>query len=486
MKKIFFILLGALCLQLFLVSCQEDEAMLDTASAPVEDDAIFTYSSTERSANVLKFSNTSNVLFKRWNFGNGKTGEGNEPVTEYPLKGSYKVTLTVYTAGGSATTTQTIEIAEDDPTLLDIPIYNIITGGKDAPEGKTWVVDKNTAGHLGVGPSTGTWPEWYSAPPGDKEGKNLYDDEMTFKLAGFKFEYQANGTIYANGAFGSTLPGAVQEPGGDDFFAPYTAPDNMTWSLVEVSKDKWQLTINGGHLGYYSGASVYEILAFGENELYVRSIQGGTPANAWYQRFIPKGYTPPAEGPEEPEEPETPEYKIEDISEDFEGEPTINFVEDSQGSIVTYDNPAPVPINTSAKVGKYVKANGTGGAFSNVQIRLDYKMDIRNRNVFKLKVFIPSYNDYTTEGAESWQTAYKTLQKQVSVKLQNSDLAEPWNGQAEVIQNNLQTDKWHELTFDFSAFASITDFDRIIIQIGGEAIFTGGVFFIDDFELLPE
>ena len=29
------------------------------------------------------------------------------------------------------------------------------------------------------------------------------------------------------------------------------------------------------------------------------------------------------------------------------------------------------------------------------------------------------------------------------------------------------------------------DFDTIVIQFGGEAIFTGGIFYLDDFELLP-
>jgi hypothetical protein len=145
-----------------------------------------------------------------------------------------------------------------------------------------------------------------------------------------------------------------------------------------------------------------------------------------------------------------------------------------------------VPINQSAKVGKYTKGDGPAGEYANVQILLDYKMDIRTRHVFKLKVFIPSYNDYTTTGGEPWQS-YNTLQKQVSVKLQNSELGgNAYTTQAEVIQKNLQTDKWLELTFDFSAYANREDFDKVVVQIGGEAIFTGGIFFLDDFELLPQ
>ncbi len=111
-------------------------------------------------------------------------------------------------------------------------------------------------------------------------------------------------------------------------------------------------------------------------------------------------------------------------------------------------------------------------------------MDLRDRHVFRLKVFIPDYNDFTTEAAEDWQS-YKTLQKQVSVKLQNRELGgNAWTTQTEVIQPVAELNKWVELTFDFSSAADREDYDQIVIQIGGEAIYTGGIFFIDDFELL--
>jgi hypothetical protein len=131
-----------------------------------------------------------------------------------------------------------------------------------------------------------------------------------------------------------------------------------------------------------------------------------------------------------------------------------------------------------------VKADGAGSQFGNVQIRLDYKMDITVRNKFTMKVFIPSWNDYTTTGGEPWQS-YNTLQKMVSMKLQNRELGgNAYTTQAEVKFNDLETDKWIELEFDFSGVSDRTDFDQIVIQMGGEAIHTGGIFFIDDLKLL--
>ena len=318
-----------------------------------------------------------------------------------------------------------------------------------------------------------TVQNWY---PGDKEGKGIYDDEFTFKLAGFAYNHVTNGEVYSNADFGpGTFPGAQQEAGGADWIAPYTAPANTTWALTETATGKWSLTINGSFMGYYAGTSTYEILSISEDEMHVKFIQGNNPANAWYHRLIRKGYTRPVD---------PPEYKIEDMHDDFEGAGNITYHNDGGGSLTPYDNPAPVGINTSPKVGKYVKADGAGAAFANVQIRHDYKMDLRERNVFKLKVFIPDYNDYTTEAAESWQS-YKTLQKQVSLKLQNRELGgNAWTTQTEVIQPVTKTNEWVELTFDFSGAADREDYDQIVIQIGGEAIHTGGIFFIDDLELL--
>jgi PKD repeat protein len=467
MKKVLYGILWICAVQMSITACEEEPG--DLAAPPEAADASFTFAPTAENDNIIQFSSTSPAFLKKWTFGNGASAEGNSPKATFPVKGTYEVVLTAYTAGGSVTSKQTIEIAETDPTLLDIPVYNFLTGGVAAVDGKTWIVDKESSGHLGIGPvkkddgSDGTGPDWYSAAPNEKNNKNLYDDEMTFKLAGFAFKYESHGTIYANGAFASVLPGAVIESGGGaDLFAPYNGPANQTWSMVESAPGKFFLTIgSAGHLGYFTGSSTYEILSINADELWVRTVQGGAPNNFWYQKFIRKGFvrTPP-------EEPKPKPYKIDNIAQNFDGQGNAAFVGDANGSVVTYDNPAPVPINTSAKVGKYVKANGPAGEYANVQIPLDYRLDLRTRHVFKLKVFIPSYNDYTTIGGEDWQS-YKTLQKQVSMKLQNSLLGgNAYTTQVEVIQKNLETDKWVELTFDFAAHSAREDFDKVVIQIG--------------------
>ena len=144
----------------------------------------------------------------------------------------------------------------------------------------------------------------------------------------------------------------------------------------------------------------------------------------------------------------------------------------------SYDNPAPVPINTSAKVAMYAKQAGKDFEFANMFASYDYDFDLTQRNVIKLKVYVPGYNDFTTAEGEDW--AIKNLLKQVSVKLQDGTAAEPWANQVEIKQPVNQLDKWVELTFDFSPFAERTDLNRVVIQLGGEGNFIPGIFFLDD------
>jgi len=462
-----------------MIACQDD-AKLSTA-IPTAEDAAFTFTPSGTSANILNFSSPSSNFVKTWKFGEEtQLVKGDNPQHAFPLQGTYDVTLTVYGPGGSMSTTQTIVIAQTDPTLLDIPSYNMLTGGNSKPEGKTWVIDSTIKGHFGVGPAGGTGPDYYQAGPNEKSGGGLYNDRYTFKISKFSYVMDTKGEVYINSNQSANFPGSYPSPVGD-VTAPYVGPSDLAWSItIDDASGKQFLNISqGGFIGYYTGVSKYQILTLNDTSLYLGYGDAATPSLAWYIKLIPAGfahYTPP---------PPVPQYKIDDIYENFDGTSNVTFISNSNGFISTYDNPAPVPINTSAKVGKYVKTNGQGGEFANVQIKPGYKFDLRQRHVFKLKAFIPGFNDYTTTGAESWQS-YQTLQKQVSVKLQNGDLGgNAYTTQAEVIQKNLDVDSWVELQFDFSSSSSRTDFDTIVIQLGGEGNFTGGIFYIDDFQLLP-
>ncbi len=146
-----------------------------------------------------------------------------------------------------------------------------------------------------------------------------------------------------------------------------------------------------------------------------------------------------------------------------------------------YANPAPVPVNESKLVYLYQK---TSAFYSNISYTVTgYKFDLTEMNKVRMKVYIPSYNNYEDVFATAgdWVTINK-LQSQVAVKLQNSNLGTTsYTTQTEIVKANLQKDRWLELEFDFSSVKDRKDYDKIVIQFGGEGHAAPGIFFFDDF-----
>jgi hypothetical protein len=355
-------------------------------------------------------------------------------------------------------------------------MYNALTGGADDADGKTWVFDQYHAGHFGVGPRAQTWPEWWQAGAEEKTQSSMYTQEFTFTQIGLKLNWVNNGSVYTNEPGRAALAnlGFTNSvvPGAGDFDVQYPLAASYTFSLNEASKT---LTLSdGAFFGHYTGSSTYEIVTLTDDELYVKVVSTVEPGNGWWYRFIPK---------EKNVKPAIV-VKAVPLAEDFESETSkVAFAYEDMGALVSksYSNPAPVPINQSGKVFLYQK---TAGFWSNIfNVVSGYKFDLTTQNKVRLKVFLPSYNDYTTENGKAgdWVSDAK-LQKKVAVKLQNNDLGgNAYTTQTEVSFTNLETDKWLDLTFDFSGVANRQDYNKIVIQIGGEGHTGQGIFFVDDF-----
>lgn len=467
-----------------LAACnpQEDSLYsLGTPDSAKDLNVTFTAVATAKSANEILFTNTTDVKFPVkivWDLGNGSKSSEAQVTGVYPEKGDYNVTLTLYAAdGSSASKSQVLHFDNNDFSLMDTPGYRNLTGGNDSINGKTWVFDQYHAGHFGVGPATDANPIWWSAPANAKLGSSLYTQEFTFIQNGTKLIWKNNGYIYTNGAGVSGLgnpAGVISNPGGvGDFDVPY-AP-NAAYTFILNENDNTLELSDGAFFGHYAGTSKYQILVLSENELYVKCASTVEVGNGWWYRFVPKALNvaPP---------PVIKDPKAVPLFEDFEGTtPKVIFKAESMGDKSgAVDNPLPLPINTSNKVFRYIK---TTEFYSNLSFTADtYKFDLKVQNKIKLKVFIPSFNDYTTDYAVagSWISNTK-LQPQLAVKLQNSEHPSPWETQTEIVQANLTKDKWLELTFDFSNVADRTDYDRIIIQFGAEGHAGPGYFFFDDF-----
>jgi hypothetical protein len=130
------------------------------------------------------------------------------------------------------------------------------------------------------------------------------------------------------------------------------------------------------------------------------------------------------------------------------------------------------PIEPTNHVAEYIRS----GSFewTNAQFILDHRMDLSERNIFDIRVYFPSSNNY---GDELTPTA--------ALKLQNSLLGpDAWTTQTEVKLTVEQYDEWITLSFDFSVASDIVDYDQVVVQFGGEGHFQPGLFYFDDIELL--
>ncbi|MEM9389892.1 MAG: family 16 glycosylhydrolase [Bacteroidota bacterium] len=153
------------------------------------------------------------------------------------------------------------------------------------------------------------------------------------------------------------------------------------------------------------------------------------------------------------------------VQDDFEGGGTINtWFGDDCGLNVNFGNPFKQGINTSATVLEY---HDTGGQYANVRFDVASNYDLSANYTFSLKIYVPS------SGLTGDQI------NQLSLKLQDKRLAEPWSTQSEIIKS-ISLDQWQEVSFDFKNDNYInldnnsapptdrTDFNRVVIQVNGE------------------
>ena len=153
------------------------------------------------------------------------------------------------------------------------------------------------------------------------------------------------------------------------------------------------------------------------------------------------------------------------IRDNFEGNGNIsNWYGDDCGLNTSAVNPNKNGLNTSATALEY---DDKGGQYANVRFEVSKPFNLAEGAVFKLKIYVPS------SGITGSQT------NQISLKLQNGNLQEPWSTQCEIIKP-ITLNAWQELIFDFEQddYKNLNagsgsplirgDFTRVVLQINGE------------------
>ena len=435
----------AVILMLFtlLSSCKKDEPTL--GDPPTAADAAFTYTASTTSPNIIVFTASNSSLSAQWDLGNGASASGATVNGVYPYAGTYTVVLTVQNSGGSANSTQDIVIDQDDPTLIDNPIYDLLTGGADGPGYKSWAVDSVVAGHFGVGPNpsgaAGDYPEWYAASALEKTGSGMYNDLYTFHLQNFSFDMITNGDIYVNSAIAGSPPftdTAASNVG--DFTAQYPNLLGETWVLNEG--EDTTITLSGdAMMVYWTGVQTYKIIHIEENKLILRWEDASNEGLAWYGTLVPEGFV---SNPDPP----APSYSL---PLDFEViEPEFTTFGNSTDSII--DNPDASGINTSSRVLETVHGNET---WAGLYVNLEENLDFSTQTSIKIKVWAPVTGPFR-------------------LKLESQADA---NSFVEMDMEVTEASTWQEITWDMTG--TPTSFDRLVI-FPGWGVSDAGTFYIDD------
>lgn len=363
---------------MFIVSCQEEEPILEALVVPTNLTVVAT--ATDDGSGMVSFNATaSNVINYKFVYDDGTDAEidaDGQLIKRFTKTGlnTYLVTVVAYGTGGISSS-QTIEV-EVRSDFSDPEAIQILTGGTT----KTWYLSASEPGHLGLGPARegidGDWwyPKWFVATAfekcGSEESDCLCDDELTFSVDAtgqLNYELDNKGQTFFNGSHEGVAGGSE----GFDFCYDFDTSGTSTVSIgpsdgvvPEEETRGTQMTFSdGGFMGYYVGSSSYEILELTDDRLYVRTYDALNPDLAWYHIFSTSEATA---------EPEVFESVFTDLvwSDEFDvdGTPnTANWGYDFGGGgwgnneLQTYTNNAENVIVEDGVLKIIAKADGSGG-----------------------------------------------------------------------------------------------------------------------------
>ena len=303
-----FFILTALALLCF--TCEQEEYAFGDIAAPQNlvlevavtgqtGDAPF----GDGSGEVVFTTTADNAITYRYVFSDGSeeiapSGQLTKRFNQVGVN-TYGVTVVASgTAGVSTTTTTEVTV---ESTFSDPEVLGFLTGNGS----KTWYWAADEPGHLGVGQNDDDaelnfYANYYQAAPFEKDAADeslcLYQDELVFSREGDALFYQLNnfGQTYFNGSYESVGGGSA----GFDFcydFTPANAPERVQLSSAESfvvgngvpgqTRGTNLIFSDEGFMGYYIGATTYELMSVTENRMVVRAVQGNNLGLAWYHIF---------------------------------------------------------------------------------------------------------------------------------------------------------------------------------------------------------
>jgi hypothetical protein len=313
MKNIKNYIVMIFSLALVFTGCQEDDATIGEIIAPsnvtiaaeiVGADAANPYGD---GSGIVNFTATAdNEITYQFNFGDGKTGvaPSGQTAHRFTVTGVNTFTVVVNAVGtGGVVSSAAIEV-EVFSSFAD-PEAEKLLAGELVGDSKTWYWAANIPLHVGLGPVEDDYGNgefayeawWNAIGPWDEEKSCMYQDEFVFTRTnnGLTFE-QTAGPAFIPGAYASEL-GVAGDTCHDETVATTMYGVKNVSFLPSTSKAALEGSYNGepyrgtafeisdgGFMGWYVGASTYDIISITEDKLQVRIIQAGG-GFAWYHVF---------------------------------------------------------------------------------------------------------------------------------------------------------------------------------------------------------
>lgn len=304
MKKLKFLII-LLAVGFTFNACQKEEYSLGDLTAPTNlvinteiEGVSATYPYGEGSGNVMITAHADDALAYKIDF--GASGDlnfvplVNGMVTKkYTTTGvnDYTITVVAYGKGGTSTVmTKNITVRSDFSPTPEL-VTNLTNNTT-----KTWIVDKDVPGHMGVGPWSGSrTPGWWTAAINEKVAccNCFYTSKFIFSKSGTNFTLQVqnpDGAFTKTGAL-TNLPGIPAS--GDEGCYSYSGGTG-SFSFVPTDSEipgstntQISLSNNATYIAYGATQSVYEIVEITADYMYIR-VQGTETGNAWYFKMKPQ------------------------------------------------------------------------------------------------------------------------------------------------------------------------------------------------------
>ena len=144
-------------------------------------------------------------------------------VFDDPGVNSYSVEISAYNSANAAIR-KTVSVEVRREYVIPAEFLTFLTGN----DKKQWRVKSETVGHLGGGPKTSLFPEFYEAQPFEKDNTGMYDDQYIFK-ADKGFTHETNSFVFGKA-----------DPLSDDYGSIPDAPSRYNSSCAS------SITASGG------------------------------------------------------------------------------------------------------------------------------------------------------------------------------------------------------------------------------------------------